>query len=216
LISDIEILDKNQWKHPVLPSQTVYLNKYPYRVTIKSNYPIIKNRHTYSPGLSNILAHDKEISDALEKISGEYRVTLDRGYLTGNSHIYLTTVDDTRLVGNAFSNRVVMITGPVSVEHLSILRSKNYYCTIRKNLWLKKYDCRIDSYPRSSNLVRENRSSELTSYICENMDVHMLTLPNNGWFTRFYCNFYDFVSMLPLIKLAYSDYYFLVNKCILK
>jgi len=217
LTADIEILDKAQWNHLLEPSPAIYFGKFPYKVSIESNFPKSKRGHYKKPKFSDIAALSVEINSALDNIEGDHRVRLDKGYAHGSSHVYLSSVADTKLVAAAFNERVRSVSGPISQEHLELLQSKSVTCMPKKKLWFGKYDCRVNSWIAFQRR-REAKSEDLLNYVAENMEIHCPRRSRNysEWYSTFYCNFDEFIGILPFIKLSHAAHRLQIDKCILK
>ena len=214
LIANLQLLTQSEWDCKVSASHTIYYKKYPYKISFKSNYPRTKRGLYRKPKRSEVYAHSAEILSAMEHCAEECVFKVDRGYRQGISHIYLSDFTDAILIAAAFGDRVVVVTGPVSSEHVDLLKSGNIKCVPKKKLWKNKYNCKVESWIFWRDRQKTS-SSDLLDFLSTSIDIELISQSPSDWRTSFYCDFDQFVQVQPFIKLSQSGAHNLhIYKCI--
>lgn len=213
-VDHIELLDKTATTFPVEPSATVYFGAYPYRLSLNSNFPTTKRGNYKKPKRADIVALHMEIKTALNQLATDrYRFKLDLGYLHGSSHVYFKNITDLHTVAAAFSHRVRSLSGPLSVDHLELLQNRTVTCVLKNRLWHQQYDCKVSCWVHYLHRNQYN-VDELVEYVADNIDVYDKR-PYSSYRT-FYCDFEQFINLLPFVKLSFSQHRLTIEKCVLR
>lgn len=223
--SSVKILTKKAIPFEVLPSNSIYFNRYPYKVVFDLSFDNSK------PWIDQIKAFECDLSDFITDI-------LDgpaRKYMFSQSpSLFLQNYDDLKKTISLYKDYVTQVHGPTSSDHLDLLYSKNFRCQGKEKLWYSIYDCKIEVWLplkyRSSTftnrfstnigVVRDDDEAEtsasLINYVKDNINAHVPRHWVSRYTTTLYCKFDEFLEIYPFLKLSYPNYRIDITKAIVK
>lgn len=225
--SEVKILKKKAVGITPLPSNSIYFNRYPYKVVFDLKLDATKSYREQIFSFKLDLTSFTE--DVLKKPSRQL-------ISTENPSLFLNDYKDLLLTLSVYKDSIQNVHGPVSTEHLDLLFSGNYKCQAKDRLWYGMYDCKIETwlpvrYRRSFSLTNlgfpgiagakqqddeddiEIRS--LIEYIKDNINAHTPKHGTGRFTTTIYCRFEEFVDILPFLKLSYPKHMLVITKAIL-
>jgi len=209
--SSVELLDAAKISHNIAASNSIYFTRYPYKVV-------------FNPVFDSNKPWEYQITDFSMDLTGFAEDMLTdptRKYLVSQDPImYLSSYSDLLTTLAVYGNIISRVYGPVSTEHLDLLFSPNFCCEAKKKLWYNMYDCKVESWTPIRSRINGNDTSSvgLDSFLKEQINMYM---PMKNWlFNQYnftaYCNFDEFVAVLPFAKMAYPDNILNITKAVVK
>jgi len=219
--SSIKLLSKKAISHKILPSNSVYYRKYPYKVVF--NLEFDSKRKWYEQMREFELDLLGFADDVLTGPIRKYMLSQTPG-------LFLSNYKDLNATLAVYDSVISHVCGPISNEHLNLLFSPNFMCEAKQRLWYNMYDCKVETWvplkyrPNSLGYVNTAQIEEdsgtlndLVSYLKENINVHVpryWTTPR--YCTTVYCNFEDLLNILPFVKMAYPQNKLYITKAMVK
>lgn len=219
-LDNIEILDPQQFTVPVWPSDSIYFNEYPYRITLRTvvdkNDPMTGYRYRIT---SLQLELSKTVKTLTDKV--RCRVNVRKDY-EKSILLYVSNSMDLKTIVNKFSDSVLQVSGPISEEHLTDLSSRSVRITLRKKLWYDRYNCKVVGYFRLRNkstytaadIQFETVKNSFRKFLASQVNVHAMQR-HRFHSVSFHCDHAEFMEFIPFLKLSYPEYVFRMEKCIL-
>ena len=220
--SSVKLLSKKAISHKILPSNSVYFRRYPYKVVFNLEFD------TKIPWINQIRNFELDlVLFADDMLTGPVRKYM----VTQSPSLFLSNYKDLKTTLAVYGSVISHVAGPVSKEHLELLYSPNFMCEAKQKLWYNMYDCKIETWIplkyRHSVFGSINQTDaddeahkslrDLVSYFRENINIH---IPRNWasprYSTTMYCNFEELVSILPFVKMAYPDNRLYITKAMVK
>ena len=219
--SSVKLLSKKAISHKILPSNSVYFRRYPYKVVFNLEFDV------KTPWLKQIRNFNFDLTafteDLLTGPTRKYMVTQSPSLCLSNYKDLKTTL---AVYGSVISH----VCGPISNEHLDLLFSPNFMCEAKQKLWYNMYDCKVETWlplqytPNSLGYVTTSQINEgvgtlndLVSYLKENINVHIpRAWARSRYCTTVYCNFEEMLDILPFIKMAYPENRLYITKAMVK
>ena len=221
--SEVKILKKKAVGFPLLPSNSIYFNRYPYKVVFNLNFDPNKN---YREQLLNFKLDLTNFTE--EMLTGPSRQLIS----TEMPSLFIRDYKDLLLTISMYKDFVHQVCGPISTEHLELLYSNNYKCQSKDRLWYNMYDCKIETWlpiryrpvsnytfgtyikPVENDELAEEMNS-LMNYIRDNINAHIPKHWTGRYTTTIYCGFDEFIEILPFLKLSYPKHTLIITKAIL-
>lgn len=190
----VEALGRNYKGFSVIPSTTLFYYRFPYKARLKGN-----------SAFYNIPIY-KELEEFLyENYFGDYRLLAS----TSCINFYITKKSAFDLVIEKFGDLIIDLSGPIDSTNLEIIDNLNPNVAYRNKYWYNKYDtkiefCVINAKVEDNTLLRK----DIMSFVKSNFTEYQWY--NNGtaqWYENFlYCKSQEFESVLPFLKISFSDY----------
>lgn len=214
--SSVRLLSKKAFIHSILPSNTIYFRRYPYKVVFNLNFDLDLK---WMDQIRNFELDLKVFAD--DMLTGPTR----KHMISQTPSLFLSNYKDLKTTLAVYGSLISHLAGPVSKEHLDLLYSPNFMCEAKKKLWYNMYDCKIETwvplqyrtggyqYSQEDNQVL----NELVTYLAENINIHS---PRNTYSARYcttlYCDFDELVNILPFVKMAYPGNKLFITKAMVK
>ena len=133
------VLDDNLGlDYNVLPSNSIYYGKFPYRLLFDKDI-VFKNIPEHQNLNQYLAALRFEFNDFAGNFNNLYK------FLTNSSlRIYISDYKDFLSTLAMYGDWVSEVSGPVSDEHLDLLYDTNIHLDIRPKLWYNKYEYKLD------------------------------------------------------------------------
>jgi len=203
--------------HDVTPCEKFYYGRYPFRLTF-DHTPLVNNRR-------NLLHFRRQLEDFQYDLLENYC----RPYVAHNGvRLYFYNYNDLRVTYNMFKSQITDVAGPINNEHLHLLKSKDYHVKVRSQNWFKKYDCKVymtvqmfstGSYYRSSISMGRERYQELIDSQKNFFEANLVDIKKkygyDDYWSEFYCDYAEFLEILPFLKLQQPDARLIVYKVVL-
>lgn len=219
--SEVKVLKKKAIGFNLLPSNSIYFRRYPYKVVFNLKFDPTKN---YREQLLNFkLDLTNFIEDVLKHPTRQL-------ISTETPSLFIRDYKDLLLTISMYKDVVHQVCGPISTEHLELLFSSNYKCQGKDRLWYNIYDCKIETwlpmrYRHITNMLagirpleNDEDSEEIKSvinYIKDNINAHIPKHWTGRYTTTIYCRFDEFIEILPFLRLSYPKHTLLITKAIL-
>ncbi len=221
--SEVKILKKKAVGIDLLPSNSIYFGRYPYKVVFNLDFDANKNYR------EQILNFKFELTDFTEDVLTHPTRQL---ISTERPSLFIKDYKDLLLTLAAYKNTLHQVHGPISKEHLELLFSSNYKCQGKDRLWYGIYDCKIEtwlpikyrksfaigSFNRINSHENEEDAAEIRSFIefiKENINTHIPKHWTGRFTTTIYCKFDEFINILPFLRLSYPKHTMLITRAIL-
>lgn len=214
--SSIKLLTKRALPYKLVPSNSVYFRRYPYKVVfeipVDPNVSWSKQLKTFKLDLTGFT------EDMLNFPTRQYMASQQPS-------LFIQDYDDLTLTLAVYNNYVAEVRGPTSKDHLDLLFSSNFKCEGKNKLWYNMYDCKIEIWLpfkfRSYNYVKPdpadtNDGHELVSYIQDNIDIHVPRSWASRYSTTIYCKFDEFLAIYPFVKMSYPNHRIDITKAVVK
>ncbi len=221
--SEVKILKKKAVGVIPLPSNSIYFNRYPYKVVFNLNFDPSKNYR------EQLLSFKLDLTNFTEDVlKGPSRQLIS----TEMPSLFIRDYKDLLLTLSMYKDFVHQVCGPISSEHLELLYSSNYKCQSKDRLWYSMYDCKIETWlpmryrpianygvatyvkPVENDELAEEMNS-LINYIRDNINAHIPKHWTGRYTTTIYCGFEEFIEILPFLKLSYPKHTLIITKAIL-
>lgn len=218
--SEVKILKKKAVGIEPLPSNSIYFNRYPYKVVFNLKFDPTKSYREQLMGFKFDLTNFTE--DVLKYPTRQL-------ISTENPSLFVKDYKDLLLTLSLYKDSIQSVHGPISDEHVDLLFSKNYKCQAKDRLWYGIYDCKIETwlpvrYRRNFGIMRHIKTDDdedeieirsLIDYIKDNINAHTPKHGTGRFTTTIYCRFEEFVDVLPFLKLSYPKHMLIITKAIL-
>jgi hypothetical protein len=215
--SSVRLLSKKAFIHSILPSNTIYFRRYPYKVVFNLEFdPDLK----WLDQIRNFELDLKVFAD--DMLTGPIR----KHMISQTPSLFLSNYKDLKTTLAVYGSLISHLAGPVSREHLDLLYSPNFMCEAKQKLWYNMYDCKIETWiPLQYQRHGGHRYSQeddqllngLVTYLTENINIHS---PRNLYSARYcttlYCDFDELVNILPFVKMAYPENKLFITKAMVK
>lgn len=218
--SSVKLLSKKAISHKILPSNSVYFRRYPYKVVFNLDFdPKLK-------WLDQIRKFELDLSVfADDMLTGPVRK-----YMVAQSpSLFLSSYKDLKTILAVYGSLISHVAGPISKEHLDLLYSPNFLCEAKQKLWYNVYDCKIETWipfkfrnlssgfrPYSISDDDVSSLNDLVLYLNENINIHMPRKWAGKYSTTVYCNFDELIDILPFLKMAYPENRMYITKAMVK
>lgn len=222
--SEVKVLKKKAIGFDLLPSNSIFFRRYPYKVVFNLKFDPSKNYRDQLLGFKLDLTNFTE-----DVLKGPTRQLIS----TEMPSLFIKDYKDLLLTLSMYKDFVHQVCGPISSEHLELLFSGNYKCQGKDRLWYNMYDCKIETwlpvrYRSTPNFgigimasysANNDEDSEeirsLITFIRNNINVHIPKHWTGRYTTTIYCRFEEFVEILPFLRLSYPKHTLLITKAIL-
>lgn len=218
--SEVKILKKKAVGITPLPSNSIYFNRYPYKVVFDLKLDATKS---YREQIFSFKLDLTSFTEDVLKYSTRQLISSE------NPSLFIKDYKDLLLTLSVYKDSIQSVHGPTSTDHLELLFSSNYKCQAKERLWYGIYDCKIETwlpvrYRRSFGLmgtirpVNDEDDIEIFSmieYIKDNINAHSPNYGTGRFTTTIYCRFDEFVGILPFLKLSYPKHMLVITKAIL-
>jgi hypothetical protein len=219
--SSISLLTEKEISFKIVPSNSIYFKRYPYKVVF--NIPVEKDK-SWKVQL-------RYFKLDLTGFTEDVLTGPTRHYMTSEQpSFFIQNYNDLKATLILYKDCVSEVHGPVSQEHLDLLYSSNFKCQSKNKLWYNRYDCKVEiwlpfkyrtNYTNKLNTQytvlddQSTETAELLDYIRDNLNVH----EPRSWVSRFsttvYCNFDEFLQVYPFLKLSYTTHRLDITKAVL-
>jgi hypothetical protein len=220
--SEVKILKKKAVSIDLLPSNSIFFGRYPYKVVFNLEFDADQSYR------DQILQFKFDLTSFVEDLLKHPTRQL---ISTERPSLFIRDYKDLMLTLAVYKDSIAQVYGPVSSEHLDLLFSNNYRCQAKERLWYGIYDCKIETwlpikYRKSfsySSIGMQSRDNEedaeeirsFIEYIKDNLNVHIPKHWTARFTTTIYCKFDEFVKVLPFLKLSYPKHTMLITRAIL-
>lgn len=219
-----KILKKKLGGLDVRTSDSIYYNKYAYKTEFDAD--IFENRRQR--------VHFKR---QMEDFEWDLCHGGIRTYVAHNGvRVYLREYDDLITLTNLFRSQIKWVAGPRSAEHVKLMTSADHFVVLRKNLYYNKFDCKVwissiiwnrmsNRFSMSTgfgNYIKAKRSysqEEVTAQVNwfgENLKTFRHKSNFGYGSTEFYCDYEQFIEILPFFKLQWPEHRLVVRKVLLE
>lgn len=198
---------------PVHPSHSIYFDKYAYKIVFD---------HTIFTNWRQRVNFKRQMEDFdYDLCNGGVRHHVAHNGV----RLYLRSYDDLIIALNIFKDQILYVAAPKNAEHVKLMTSKDYFPVLRKRNYYNKYDCKIwistvvwhaaksmyQTYPTYRPSTRIDTHEHLEFFVNNIDDIKVRDgfLSNDN---EFYCNYEDFVTVLPFYKLQWPDHRLVVRK----
>jgi hypothetical protein len=136
--------------------------------------------------------------------------------------LFISSYTDLLVTLGIYGSIISHVCGPISSEHKDLLFSPNFRCEGKKKLWYNMYDCKIETwvpfkYRSQVSTDSDSTLQSFTSFLKEQINVHEpRSWAGPKYSTTFYCNFTDFVGILPFVKMAHPEAILNITKAMVK
>ena len=212
--SEVKVLKKKAIGFDLLPSNSIYFRRYPYKVVFNLKFdPTKKYRE-------QLLNFKLDLTNFIEDVLKHPTRQLISSELPS---LFIKDYKDLLLTISMYKDVVHQVCGPISTEHLNLLFSSNYKCQSKDRLWYNMYDCKIETwlpmrYRHSYVSPSKEDAEEIKSvinYIKDNINAHIPKHWTGRYTTTIYCKFDEFIEILPFLRLSYPTHTMLITKAIL-
>lgn len=219
---EVKILKKKAIGTDLLPSNSIYFGRYPYKVVFNLEFD---DKKPYRDQILNFKFDLTNFTEDVLKHPTRQLISAERPSLFIKDH------KDLMLTLAVYKDSISQVYGPISKEHLELLFSSNYKCQGKDYLWYGIYDCKIETwlpmkYRKSVSVsisggVREEDEEDIVEirsfigFIKDNINTHIPKHWTGRFTTTIYCKFDEFVNILPFIKLSYPKHTMLITRAIL-
>lgn len=219
--SEVKILKKKAVGFTPLPSNSIYFNRYPYKVVFNLNLDPTKQYR------EQLLNFKFDLTNFIEEVLEHPTRQL---ISTETPSLFIRDYKDLQLTLSVYKDQIQQVCGPISSEHLDLLFSRNYNCQAKDRLWYGIYDCKIETwlpikyrrsitYGRFASIVDDEEDAieikSLIHYIKDNINAHIPKHWTGRFTTTIYCRFDEFIEILPFLKLSYPKHTLMITKAIL-
>lgn len=218
--SSVKLLSKKAISHKILPSNSVYFRRYPYKVVFNLEFDSKLN------WLDQIRNFELDLTIfADDMLTGPVRKYM----VTQSPSLFLSNYKDLKTTLAVYGSLISQVAGPISKEHLDLLYSPNFLCESKQKLWYNMYDCKVETwiplkyrstalgpYPYSHTTEDFSSLNDLVLYLKENINVHMPRKWATRYSTTVYCNFDELINILPFVKMAYPENRLYITKAVVK
>lgn len=221
--SNIKILSKKAITKKLLPSNSIYFKRYPYKVVFDLQFDADK---TYREQLLNFKFDLTNFTEEALKFPTRSLMC------TQTPSLFIHDYKDLLKTLSIYGSQISEVHGPISKEHVELLVSRNYKCQSKEKLWYGIYDCKVETwlpYRFSKNvqtvyinkfttsIIRDDDEvAPLITYIKDNINSHAPKHWTGKFTSTIYCKFDEFIEILPFVKLSYPNHRLVITKAILK
>lgn len=222
--SSVKIISKKAIACDVLPSNSIYFNRYPYKVVFNLTFDQDK------PWFDQIKLFECDLNDFISDI---LTAPVRKYMVTQSPSLFLQSYSDLKKTLAVYGEYISQVHGPTSKDHLELLYSKSFKCQSKDKLWYNMYDCKVEvwlplryrsiiSRFTSNNIgvVQDDEeaqtSASLINYVKENINAHVPRHYLSRYTTTIYCKFDEFLEIYPFVKLSYPTYRIDITKAIVK
>lgn len=224
LKSEVKVLSKKSIKFDLLPSNSIYFRRYPYKVIFNLKFDPSK---PYRDQLLNFKYDLTDFTDDILKYPTRQLIS------TENPSLFIRDYKDLLLTLSVYKDSIQQVHGPISRDHLELLFSGNYKCQSKDRLWYNMYDCKIETWLpiryrknfgingiingviNSHNEEDEIEIRSFIEYIKDNINAHIPKHWTGRFTTTIYCRFDEFVEILPFLKLSFPKHTLVITKAVL-
>jgi hypothetical protein len=213
--SSVKLLTKKAIPFRLVPSNSVYFRRYPYKVVFdihaQNDKPWLLQLMTFKSDLTVF------IEDILKKPTRQYMSCQ-------NPSMFIQDYTDLKTTLAVYKDYITEIHGPTSQEHLDLLYSSNFKCQSKDKLWYNLYDCKVELWlpfkyrPYSNQSVPDEETTEthnLINYMKDNLNLHVPKSWAGQHSTTVYCRFNEFLEIYPFIKLSYPKHRIDITQAVL-
>ena len=218
--SEVKVLKKKAVGFDLLPSNSIYFGRYPYKIVFNLKFDPNKK---YGEQILNFKFDLTNFTEEVLKHPTRQLISTEKPSL------FIQDYKDLILTLAVYKDSIHQVCGPISKEHLELLFSNNYRCQGKDRLWYGIYDCKIETwlpfkYRRSFPAMgtfrhhSEEDAEEINSlivFIKENLNAHIPKHWTARFTTTIYCKFDEFVNILPFLKLSYPKHTMMITRAIL-
>ena len=179
---------------PVVPTNKIFYDEYPYRISIKGNkfhYDIDFHVH-----LNKFL---------YDNFSWHYQ----SNYTSKNRNINLKCIEDVDTIVEAFADEIDNIHGPINQENIETIKGSKYPVEYRDKYWYGKYNRKLCFF---AGLYHEEDThsirKEIAQFVADNFeDYRWYDHGSKSWYQNFvYVKDTELEDVIGFLKISYGDY----------
>lgn len=200
----IQVLGRNYKSFNVIPSTGFFYYRFPYKARLKGN-----------SAYYNIPIY-KELEDFLyQNYFGDYRLLASSSCI----NFYITKKSGFDKVIDMFGELIIDLSGPIDQVNLNIIDNFDPTIAYRNKYWYSKYDTKVEFCILNSRVKEDNTilRKDIMSFVKSNFNEYQWYNSNSTqWYENFlYCKSNEFESVLPFLKIGFSDFIVNIQKAVL-
>lgn len=216
--SSIKLLTKKAIPFRLVPSNSVYFRRYPYKVVFDIHAQDDK------PWLLQLMTFKSDLTvfaeDILKSPTRQYMACQ-------NPSMFIQDYTDLKTTLVVYKDYITEVHGPTTKDHLDLLYSSNFKCQGKDKLWYNLYDCKIElwlpfkyrpySFKHHSTPDEDDNTEtrDLLNFMKENLNIHIPRSWAGKYSTTVYCKFDEFLGIYPFVKMSYPNHRIDITKAVL-
>lgn len=189
----IEVLGRNYKGFNVIPSTTLFYYRFPYKARFIGN-----SAYYHIPAYQEL---EKFLYD---NYFGHYRLLAS----TSCINFYIDKKSGYDEVLDKFGELIIDLSGPIDDTNLDILDNLNPKVAYRNKYWYNKYDTKVEFCIISNSEDNAELRKDIMSFVDSNFkEFQWYNNSVRQWYENFlYCKSEELESVLPFLKISFSDY----------
>lgn len=211
--TDFKPLGKMYKGYSVVPSESVYYKRYPFKLVLESNLDNVDD------------FRDSVFMYGFNSLSERFRMYTNRN--NKQLYLFLKTQKDLDTTLNAYSDLILEVHGPINKKHRENLLETGKFLSVRDKYYFGKYDCKVTIYRPwrhwgsmySAPLMHSKKTNwynELREFVVDQLGDKLYQHMSSSYALTFFVNKKDFNNVYPFVKMMYNDVDIYITECMIK